>query len=426
MADIRLKCAETLQKIMETKSFFSELKKGFAEKDLPFANMLILTSLRYWVALNFILKKFVSKKIPHKHRLAEYLLKMAITELLFMDSAPYAVINQSVQNVKTVGDKFLGGLTNAVLRKVEEQKEILLQKVQNISLIPDNFMPLLKNYSPQEIKQISDIIPNTAPLDISVKDNPNKWQEKFKADILPNGTLRLYDAVKIQSLPEYESGQWWIQDVAATLPALIIGNITNKNVIDLCAAPGGKTAQLLAHGAKVTALDISESRLQTLKQNMARLGFNNIKALTADAIEYIKNCSEKYDAILLDAPCSATGTFRRHPEVLHIKNVDDISEQKLLQRKMLNGCAKILKKGGILVYSVCSICQEEGERQIAEFLQEHSEFKRIKITAEEISSYGKWDDKIINDKGEIRTMPYHLKSKNGMDSFFICKMQRII
>ena len=426
MPDIRIECAQITQKIIEEKIFFGELKKKLSEKDSAFANMLILTSLRYRTVLDKILKKFVSKKIPHKHRLAEYLLKSAVAEILFMNTAPYAVINQSVQNIKRCGDKFLGGLANAVLRKIAAQKEQILKETEQMSLIPENFMPLLEGYSTAEIKQISDSIKNPAPLDITVKSNPEEWQEKFKADVLPNGTLRIYDAEKIQTLPEYNAGKWWVQDVAAALPVSVIGDIKDKKVIDLCAAPGGKTAQLAAKGAKVTALDISENRLQTLRQNMQRLGFNNIKIMVGDAAEYTRNCSEKYDLVLLDAPCSASGTFRRHPEVLHIKSREDVIEQKNLQRKILDGCANIMKIGGILVYSVCSICKQEGELQIAEFLREHSEFKRIKICEEEISEYGKWPDKIINENGEIRTLPYYLQSQNGMDSFFICKLQRII
>ena len=426
MADIRIKCAEIIQKILEDKVFFGELKKDIPEKDLPFANMFILTSLRYQTALSFVLKKFITKKIPNKHRLVEYALKSAVAEIMFMETAPYAVVNQTVKNIKQIGNKFLGGLANAVLRKIIAQKESLIRDIRDISLLPANFLPVLEGYSPQEIKQISESIKQIPPLDISVKENPRKWQEILKADLLPNGTLRLYDNVKITELPEYNRGQWWIQDVAAALPVQVIGDIKNKNVIDLCAAPGGKTAQLASADANVTALDISELRIQTLKQNMKRLGFDNVKTINADAVEYMANCSDTYDAVLLDAPCSATGTFRRHPEVLHIKDINDVKEQKELQQQMLNGCAKILKKGGILVYSVCSICQQEGEKQIAEFLREHTEFERIKITETEISPYGKWKDNIINENGEIRTLPYCLKSQKGMDSFFICKMQRII
>ncbi|MBR1600634.1 MAG: RsmB/NOP family class I SAM-dependent RNA methyltransferase [Alphaproteobacteria bacterium] len=426
MADIRLQCAQIIQKILENKVFFGELKDSITEKDLPFANMLILTSLRYHNALNAVLKKFVAKKIPHKHKIAEYLLKLAICEILFMDTASYAVINQTVQNIKQSCDKFLGGLANAVLRKIMAQKAQILEDINNILLIPESFLPLLAGYSEQEIKQISESIKNIPPLDITVKSNHAEWEKKFTADLLPNGTLRIYNASKVQTLPEYQSGQWWIQDVAASLPVISAGNISNKKVIDLCAAPGGKTAQLAANQADVTAIDISENRVLTLNRNLRRLGFDKVKILNIDALEYMRNSSELYDMILLDAPCSATGTFRRHPEVLHIKNIDDVKEQANLQKQMLNLCCNILKKGGILVYSVCSICKTEGEEQIAEFLQHHTEFKRVKIEIDDISLFEKWEDNLINKNGEIRTMPYYLKSKNGMDSFFVCKMQRII
>lgn len=426
MPDIRVECAKITQKIIEEKIFFGELKKRLSEKDAAFANMLILTSLRYWSALDKILRKFVSKKIPHKHRLAEYLLKSAIAEILFMHTAPYAVINQTVQNIKQNCDRFLGGMANAVLRKVVEQKENILRETSEMSLLPESFLPLLSGYSATEISQISASITEIVPLDITVKNNHEKWQKVFSADILPNGTLRLYNAVKVQNLSEYNAGEWWVQDVAASLPVAVAGDIKGKKVIDLCAAPGGKTAQLALKGADVTALDISETRLQTLKENMNRLGFDNVKTAVADATEFVQTNNPVYDLVLLDAPCSASGTFRRHPEVLHIKDINDVKEQKALQREILAGCANILKKGGILIYSVCSICRAEGEEQIAEFLKEHKEFERVKISEDEISAFGKWDDKIINENGEIRTLPCHLKSQKGMDSFFICKMQRII
>ena len=179
-------------------------------------------------------------------------------------------------------------------------------------------------------------------------------------------------------------------------------------------------------GAMVTAIDISENRAQTLKQNLHRLGFDDVKVMVADALEYMRDSTEKYDVILLDAPCSATGTFRRHPEILHIKDINDVKEQAILQKQMLNLCSNILKKDGILIYSVCSICKLEGEKQIAEFLKEHKEYKRVEIDMKDISQYGKWEDNLVNKDGEIRTLPYYSESQKGMDSFFICKMQRII
>ena len=426
MTDIRLQCARTIQKVLEDKIFFSELKKEFSEDDLPFANMLILTSLRYWVALNKILSQYIHKKIPNKHRLAEYLIKMAIVELLFMSTPAYAVINQTTQNVKQNCDKFLGGLANAVLRKISQQKEDILNQINNINLLPASFLPLLSEYTKEEIREISESLKEVVPLDITVKDEITEWQKKFNAEILPNGTLRIFEASKIKNLPQYNEGKWWVQDVAAALPVAVCGNVRNKKVIDLCAAPGGKTAQLAAKGAIVTALDISEKRLEILKQNMHRLGFDNIDTLAIDAEEYMNRCNDKYNVVLLDAPCSASGTFRRHPEVIHIKDMADVREACKIQRKLLDSCSLITEKGSILIYSVCSICKEEGEKQINDFLARRQEFKRIAITPEDISLFGSWKQNFINSDGEIRTLPHYLKLRQGMDSFFICKMQRII
>ena len=423
MANQRLISARIIQKILEEKIFFGDLKKQIPEKDLPFCNMLILTALRRLTAIRIILRGFLQKKIPNKHRLAEYLLINAITEILYMETAEYAVINETVKNIRNTCDKFLGGLANAILRKVCQQKDELRQKADTIPPIPDSFAEILAGYDTVQIKQIGDSIFNLPALDITVKSDPQSWVKKLGAELLPNGSLRIYEAPKVQQLPEYASGEWWVQDVAAALPVAAIGDIAGKKVVDLCAAPGGKTAQLRAKGATVTALDISASRLETLQQNMRRLGFTDIKTQNIDALDYLQNGSAQFDAVLLDAPCSATGTFRRHPEVLHIKTAQDVDEQAALQKKLLEACQNILKVGGTLIYSVCSIAQAEGERQIDDFLQSHRNFKLVPITSAEIAPYGDFADNLISADGTIRTLPYY---QNGMDSFFICKLQRII
>ena len=423
MANPRLISAKIIQKILEERIFFGDLKKQIPEKDLPFCNMLILTALRRLTALRVILRGFLQKKIPNKHRLAEYLLMNAITEILYMETAEYAIINETVKNIRNTCDKFLGGLANAVLRKVCQQKNELRQKADTITPIPDSFTEILAGYNAEQIKQIGDSIFNVPALDITVKSDPPSWAEKLGAELLPNGSLRLYNAPKVQQLPEYASGNWWVQDVAAALPVAAMGDISGKKVIDLCAAPGGKTAQLRAKGAEVTALDISASRLETLQQNMRRLGFTDISAQNIDAMDYLQSGSVQFDAVLLDAPCSATGTFRRHPEVLHIKTAQDVNEQAALQKKLLEACPNILKVGGILIYSVCSIAKTEGEQQIADFLQNNPHFKLVPISTAEIAPYGTFADNLINTDGTIRTLPYY---QNGMDAFFICKLQRII
>lgn len=426
MPNQRINSAAIVQRIFENKVFFAELKSQVPEQDLAFVNMLVLTSLRHWQGLNAVLKIFLHKKIPHKHRFAQYLMLLAIAELLFMETPPYAVIDETVKNIKYSTDKFLGGLANAVLRKVIGQKDSLLSTIRNTSPLPPDFVKILNGYDKQDTSLISSVVCSVPPLDITAKDNPQDWQNKLNADLLPNGTLRLAEAKQIHLLPEYTQGRWWVQDVAASLPVLAMGNVNGLEVIDLCAAPGGKTAQLAARGAKVTALDISAKRLEKLKQNMQRLGFNNITTYAVDALQYLEQAPQQFDAVLLDAPCSATGTFRRHPEVLHIKNQQDVAAQVNLQKQMLNLCSRILKVGGTLLYSVCSICKNEGEYQIADFLKYNTNFKIVPITNAEISAYGTWNDDLLLPDGTIRTMPYYLNNKNGMDCFFICKMQRII
>ena len=427
MQNLRIKAAQALQSVLEDKVFFGELKKQFSEKDLPFANMLVLTALRRYVALRAVLHTFLSKKIPHKHRFAEYLLILAECEILYMQTAPYAVINETVANIRKTTDRFLGGLANAVLRKISAQKNELLKKIENINPLPDNFLSLLKGYSEQEKKLIAQSVFCLPPLDITTKNSPTVWAEKLQADLLPNGSLRLYNNPKIQMLAGYNDGMWWVQDVAASLPVQILNDdLSGLKVLDLCAAPGGKTAQLAARGAFVTAIDISAERLETLKQNMKRLNLEKIKTIASDALDFLQNNSEQFDIILLDAPCSATGTFRRHPEVLHLKTKDDVNQQAALQKQLLDKCVNALKIGGTLIYSTCSIAKTEGEEQIADFIKTYKNFQILPILPQQISKFGTWNQNLITPQGYIRTLPFYETAKNGMDSFFICKLKRII
>ena len=423
MANIRIKCAQIVQTVLEDKVFFGDLKTQIAAKGLPFANMLILTALRHWVGLSHLLNSFLNKKIPNKHRTARYLILLAMTELLFMQTAPYAVINETVKNVRQTTDLFLSRLSNAVLRQVAAQTEELRQKLAGKSHLPQDFAAILDGYDAATIQKINSCVASVPALDLSVKENPRLWAQKLGAELLPSGSLRLCANANIISLEGYNEGAWWVQDAAAALPVLTLGDISGKKVADLCAAPGGKTAQLAAKNAIVTAIDISAERLKTLQQNMQRIDLKQVQTMCADAIDFLQTTSEQFDALLLDAPCSATGTFRRHPEVLHLKNIADVQVQTKLQRQILDNCATALKIGGILVYSVCSIAQAEGEQQIKTFLAQNKNFKLIPITAQEIAPFGAWNASLITNDGFVRTLPFY---HNGMDSFFICKMQRII
>ena len=429
MNDPRRLAVETLQNILENKRFFNEIKKEeafAAQKEQGFLNMLILTALRRLVFLQKVISVFAAKKLPDKHAFARHALILAAAEILFLETPDYAVLNSYVNLVKKQNDKYIAGFVNAVLRKITAAKEELLSTGNGI-FFPENFRRLLqKDYTGKQISLIETAAANEAPLDLTVKNNPEIWAEKLDGILLPNGTVRLENTGKIEKLSGYKEGCWWVQDFSASLAAKTLSKPENKNILDLCAAPGGKTAQLLAAGAQVVSLDISEDRLKTLSENIRRLQLPQPRIICADALSYLENTAEIYDAVLLDAPCSATGTLRRHPETVHIKSAADIQKMAALQKQILEKISKVIKTGGELVYCTCSIAKSEGERQIAAFLQQHAEFRIIPLSPDDFSLYpGQLPDDMFTPEGFVRTLPYHLSAQGGADSFFIAKLQKV-
>ena len=247
---------------------------------------------------------------------------------------------------------------------------------------------------------------------------PHPWLE---------GCLEITGTGDLRSLPAFREGRFLVQDAAARLAAMAASAAPGDRVLDVCAAPGGKTAQLINGGAEVISLDISETRLKKLRDNMARLQFSPPQTACADGADYLQNCkSGQFDAILLDAPCSATGTLRRHPELVHIKTVADVEKQTVLQRKLLDAVPPALKPGGFLVYCVCSIAKAEGEEQLKTFLETHAGFRLCPLAAKDICRCPGPDiSEIFTPEGCIRTLPFHLADCGGLDSFFIAKLQKV-
>ena len=235
--------------------------------------------------------------------------------------------------------------------------------------------------------------------------------------LLPTGSVRLKDARNITRLKGFEEGSWWVQDMAATIPARLLGDVHDKRVIDLCAAPGGKTAQLASAGAKVSAVDRSKERIAMLKTNVHRLKLQ-AEYVTTDASKWLPAFAP--DAILLDAPCSATGTLRRHPDVAWHRRPEDIKRLRETQASLLRHALGILKPGGTLVYAVCSLQPEEGEQQIAQLLNECKYVNLLPANAAELGLPGE----CMTQKGEIRTLPCHLAELGGMDGFYAVRLRK--
>ena len=250
---------------------------------------------------------------------------------------------------------------------------------------------------------------------------PKAWAEKLGGLELATGSVRLISAGRIEELSGFTDGDWWVQDAAAALPARLLGNVSGLDVADLCAAPGGKTAQLVYAGARVTALDQSEGRLLRLKANLTRLKLN-AKTVVADAAFWQPNVL--FDAVLVDAPCTATGTIRRHPDILHLKRPDDVAALSITQSRILSNAAKVVKPGGVLVYCSCSLEPEEGVDQVARFLALNPEFHRVAITAGECGVAPEW----LTKDGDVRTLPVHFgeldADKRGLDGFYIARLKR--
>lgn len=430
MSNARQISIEIIQQILNCKVFFSEAKvalKAEENAEISFINMLVLTTLRRLSFIKKILRQFV-KKSPKNLRFVDCAIYVAAAEMLFLETPDYAVINSYVELIKKKQDKYVANFANGVLRNLARKKQTLMGENTTI-FFPPEFVKVLEGYTHEQIRQIEEYSIQEAPLDLSCKslEQAKLWSSKLEGTLLPNGSIRLENNGKISSLLGYQEGAWWVQDFAASLPVLALGKVDGLRVLDLCAAPGGKTAQLISYGANTTALDISKSRLQTLKENLQRLDLTAQEIICADALTYLKDyAGPLFDIILLDAPCSASGTLRRHPELMHIKNTKDIKEAAKLQRQLLDMAGNALKKDGILLYTVCSIAKAEGEKQIQTFLEQNSDYRLLPIKINDIDFSGtKSLSLLISKEGYIRTLPYYSGPQGGMDSFFVAKLQKV-
>ena len=419
MSNSRLNYANWLRDILTSDLSFSALKNEIQNNDKAFVNMLFLTTFRQLTFIKTeVMPKFIKKKIPQKQNILEYILYLGITELLFMDTPSYAIINSYVDVAKEKTDKYGANFVNAILRNVLRNKDDLL-KNRKTKYFSNSFIKILKNdYTKKEIEEMEAFVDMEVPLDISIKkDYKHTYNDATKLDDL---TLRLCLNTIIINIDGFEEGMIWAQDFASSLAVKCLDdiNLEGKKVLDLCAAPGGKTAQLLDRGAKVVAIDISNDRLNRLKENINRLKLNeNLNTICANALDI--ELKEEFDVVLVDAPCSATGTFRRHPEIIHTKQINDIKKQANLQKKILENAKKMVKKGGILVYATCSLGKDEGENQVLDFVKSNEEYsiRPIKIKNYEFLS---------DENGFLRVLPQRLEKYAGCDGFFVACMQRKI
>jgi 16S rRNA (cytosine967-C5)-methyltransferase len=382
---------------------------------------LTATVLRRLGTLRHLIGAFLEKGFPADAPRAETILLLGAAQILWLEVPDHAAVDLSVRLAQA--DRRASryaGLVNAVLRRVA-QKGGSTASGDAARDTPDWLLKRWsKTYGRETARAIAVAIGQEPALDITVKDSAETWAERLRGRVLPTGTVRTLAHGAISLLPGFSDGAWWVQDAAAALPARLFGDVQGARIADLCAAPGGKTAQLAFSGALVTAVDRSAERLNRLRENFTRL---SLKAdfVVADALEWQGG---SFDAVLLDAPCSSTGTIRRHPDVRWLKSEADLSALTSLQARLLDRAVKLLKPGGTLVYCVCSLEPEEGEDQIDALLARDPEITRKPVTPEDVFGRGEF----VTSRGDLRTLPTHLPDSDprwaGLDGFYAARITR--
>jgi 16S rRNA (cytosine967-C5)-methyltransferase len=395
---------------------------GLADRDRALMRRLTATVLRRLGTLRHVLGGFLGKGFPADAPRAETILLVGAAQILWLDVPDHAAVDLSVRLAQA--DRRASryaGLINAVLRRVAQNRDAIAAKDESVRDTPAWLLARwTRVYGRDTAKAVARAIGHEPALDLTVKNDPEHWAERLRGRVLPTGTVRTLAHGAISLLPGFLEGEWWVQDAAASIPVHLLGEVRDLNVADLCAAPGGKTAQLAQAGARVTAVDRSPARVARLRENLTRLKLE-AETQVADVLEWTAG---PFDAVLLDAPCSSTGTIRRHPDVPWLKTEAEIGALIGAQQKLLDRAADLVRPGGTLVYCVCSLEPEEGEEQIASLLARNPALARKRITADDVFGHAEF----ITSDGDLRTLPTHLPHADplwaGMDGFFAARLVR--
>lgn len=394
---------------------------GLEARDRAFARRLVATTLRRLGQINSLIgARLTAGRLPGRAEKVRPFLRLGVAELAFLKTPVHAALNTAVALASEDPEtRPYAGLVNAVLRRLQRDLEgqTSADALASVTLNAPAWLfdRWVSAYGMDEALRIVAAHAEEPPLDITVKSEPALWAERLQARLLPTGTLRRAFGGRIEDLPGYAEGAWWVEDAAAALIARLLAPVAGLRVLDLCAAPGGKSAGLALAGADVLAVDQDEKRLVRFRENMARLKIS-VRTIEADAT--CLRLPEQFPRILLDAPCTATGTIRRHPDIAWLKRPEDVDRLATLQDRMLAAAGDMLAPGGFLVYSVCSIEPEECAMRIEQFLGAHDDMRRAPILPEEIGGFASF----VTPAGDLRTLPSFWPEWGGLDGFYAARL----
>jgi 16S rRNA (cytosine967-C5)-methyltransferase len=398
--------------------------KTLSDRDRALMRRLVATILRRLGTLGHVLSRLLDRGIPTDAPRAQSALLIGAAQILWMDVPDHAAVDLSVRLVQSDrrAAKY-AGLVNAVLRRCAREGAPLIEEVkaQTLDVAPWLLTRWIAHYGESTARDIATAIGHEPSLDITVKSDIEQWATRLHGELLPTGSVRTLLQGSVTMLPGFTDGQWWVQDAAASLPARLFGDVAGKRIADFCAAPGGKTAQLAQAGADVTAIDRSSNRMARLRDNLARLSLE-AATVVSDAAEWKDGTGENFDGILIDAPCTSTGTIRRHPDIGWLRQEADIAPLVALQQRLLQRAVTLLKPSGTLIYCTCSLEPEEGEQAIAAFLAAEPSVRRAPIAAGEVAGLAE----IVTAEGDLRTLPCHLPRDEprlgGLDGFYAARL----
>jgi 16S rRNA (cytosine967-C5)-methyltransferase len=400
-----------------------------ATRDRAFARAIATTTLRRLGRIEAIIGAFLERPLPRDAGRLRAILATAAAQLLFLETPAHAVLSQAVDIVRLDHQaRRFDKLVNAVLRRVAAEGAARLAALDPVDLDMPGWLLTrwARHYGTTTARAMATASLTEPALDVSVKREAAVWADRLGGVLLPGQTVRIRQAGRVEDLPGYAEGAWWVQDAAAALPAILLGDLAGCRVADLCAAPGGKTAQLAAAGAEVTAVDVSARRLERLRTNLARLGLT-AELVAADLVEFAAraDASSRFDAVLLDAPCSATGTIRRHPDLVHTKDERDIARLSARQPALLAAAMQLVRPGGRLAYVTCSLEPEEGEWVVAKALAAAPGFS---VVRPDRTLHAGVTEEMITPEGFLRVLPHHALEADpagaGLDGFFTALLRR--